>query len=128
MLFSVDDIWNKSYMNWGNEMKMKKWSSQSFSTLFSVVYWWGRREGEELHQNQPVKLTRFILLTRKAVLHSSWCSSLSVSIYNCLVFFLKAYFSKALYLFVWWSLIIGLHIMRRMLICQQKPATKLMLP
>ena len=25
---SVDDIWNKSYMNWGNEMKMKKWSSQ----------------------------------------------------------------------------------------------------
>ena len=25
---SVDDIWNKSYMNCGNEMKMKKWSSQ----------------------------------------------------------------------------------------------------
>ena len=25
---SVNDIWNKSYMNCGNEMKMKKWSSQ----------------------------------------------------------------------------------------------------
>ena len=25
---SVNDIWNKSYMNYGNEMKMKKWSSQ----------------------------------------------------------------------------------------------------
>ena len=25
----VNDIWNKSYMNCGNEMKMKKWSSQS---------------------------------------------------------------------------------------------------
>ena len=24
----VNDIWNKSYMNCGNEMKMKKWSSQ----------------------------------------------------------------------------------------------------
>ena len=24
---SVNDIWNKSYMNFGNEMKMKKWSS-----------------------------------------------------------------------------------------------------
>ena len=23
---SVNDIWNKSYMNCGNEMKMKKWS------------------------------------------------------------------------------------------------------
>ena len=106
MLFSVDDIWNKSYMNWGNEMKMKKWSSQSFSMLFSVVYLWGRREREELHQNQPVKLTRFILLTRKAVLHCSWCSSLSLSIYNCLPF---SSFSSlaARYLFVWWSLIIG---------------------
>ena len=26
---SVNDIWNKSYMNCGNEMKVKKWSSQS---------------------------------------------------------------------------------------------------
>ena len=25
---SVNDIWNKSYMNCGNEMKMEKWSSQ----------------------------------------------------------------------------------------------------
>ena len=25
---SVNDIWNKSYMNCGNELKMKKWSSQ----------------------------------------------------------------------------------------------------
>ena len=25
---SVNDIWNKSYRNCGNEMKMKKWSSQ----------------------------------------------------------------------------------------------------
>ena len=25
---SVNDIWNKSYMNCGNEMKMKKWSWQ----------------------------------------------------------------------------------------------------
>ena len=25
---SVNGIWNKSYMNSGNEMKMKKWSSQ----------------------------------------------------------------------------------------------------
>ena len=25
---SVNDIWNKSYMNCGNEMKVKKWSSQ----------------------------------------------------------------------------------------------------
>ena len=25
---SVNDIWNKSYMNCGNEMKMKKWSLQ----------------------------------------------------------------------------------------------------
>ena len=25
---SVNDIWNKSYVNCGNEMKMKKWSSQ----------------------------------------------------------------------------------------------------
>ena len=25
---SVNDMWNKSYMNCGNEMKMKKWSSQ----------------------------------------------------------------------------------------------------
>ena len=24
----VNDLWNKSYMNFGNEMKMKKWSSQ----------------------------------------------------------------------------------------------------
>ena len=24
----VDDIWNKPYMNYGNEMEMKKWSSQ----------------------------------------------------------------------------------------------------
>ena len=24
----VNDIWNKSYMNCGNEMKMKRWSSQ----------------------------------------------------------------------------------------------------
>ena len=34
---------------------------------------------DELHQNQPVELTRFILLTRKAVLHSSRCSSLALS-------------------------------------------------
>ena len=27
---TVNDIWNKSYMNWGNEMKMKKWSSHFF--------------------------------------------------------------------------------------------------
>ena len=27
-LIYVNDIWNKSYMNCGNEMKMKKWSSQ----------------------------------------------------------------------------------------------------
>ena len=27
-LYCVNDIWNKSYMNCGNEMKMKKWSSQ----------------------------------------------------------------------------------------------------
>ena len=26
--YFVNDIWNKSYMNCGNEMKMKKWSSQ----------------------------------------------------------------------------------------------------
>ena len=26
--FCVNDIWNKSYMNCENEMKMKKWSSQ----------------------------------------------------------------------------------------------------
>ena len=26
--FCVNDIWNKSYMNCGNEMKMKRWSSQ----------------------------------------------------------------------------------------------------
>ena len=26
--FIINDIWNKSYMNCGNEMKMKKWSSQ----------------------------------------------------------------------------------------------------
>ena len=26
--FSVNDIWNKSYMNCGNEMEMKRWSSQ----------------------------------------------------------------------------------------------------
>ena len=25
---SVNHIWNKSYMNCGNEIKMKKWSSQ----------------------------------------------------------------------------------------------------
>ena len=25
---SVTDIWNKSYMNYGNEIKMKKWSLQ----------------------------------------------------------------------------------------------------
>ena len=25
---SVDDIWNKSYMNCRNDIKMKKWSSQ----------------------------------------------------------------------------------------------------
>ena len=25
---SVNDIWNKSYVNCGNEMKMKRWSSQ----------------------------------------------------------------------------------------------------
>ena len=25
---SVNDIWNKSYMNCGNEIEMKKWSSQ----------------------------------------------------------------------------------------------------
>ena len=65
--------------------------------LFSVVYWWGRREGEELHQ-KSAKLTRFILLTRKAVLHSSWYSSLSLSIYNCLPnLFLSL--SSSLYLF-----------------------------
>ena len=47
----VNDIWNKSYMNCGNEMKMKKWSSQwtqfmqlhkeawkKFRTIFST---WG---------------------------------------------------------------------------------------
>ena len=28
IIFFVNDIWNKSYMNCGNEMKMKKWSSQ----------------------------------------------------------------------------------------------------
>ena len=27
-MLGVNDIWNKSYMNSGNEMKMKKWSSQ----------------------------------------------------------------------------------------------------
>ena len=26
--FFVNDIWNKSYMNCGNEMRMKRWSSQ----------------------------------------------------------------------------------------------------
>ena len=26
--FSVNDIWNKSYMSCGNEMEMKRWSSQ----------------------------------------------------------------------------------------------------
>ena len=42
-------------------------------------------------KNQPVKLIRFILLTRKAVLHCSSCSSLSLSIYNCLPLQLAIY-------------------------------------
>ena len=34
---SVDDIWNKSYMNCGNEMKMKKWL---FHHFISAVHTW----------------------------------------------------------------------------------------
>ena len=57
--------------------------------------------GEKERNSDPpksAKLTRFILLTRKAVLHSSWYSSLSLSIYNCLPnLFLSL--SSSLYLF-----------------------------
>ena len=34
---SVNDIGNKSYMNCGNEMKMKKWSSQWTHNLWNCV-------------------------------------------------------------------------------------------
>ena len=48
--------------------------------LFSVIYWWGQREGEEPHQNQPVKLTRIILLftitTYKDYFTFYYCNSL----------------------------------------------------
>ena len=39
-VFIVNDIWNKSYMNCGNEMKMKKWSSQwtQFVQFFRLLY------------------------------------------------------------------------------------------
>ena len=46
-------------------------------------------------ERNSVQLTRFILFTRKAVLHCSWCSSLSLSIYNCLVFFSKSLLLKS---------------------------------
>ena len=39
---SVYDIWNKSYMNCGNEIKMKKWSSQWtqwWSVIVAVKSW-----------------------------------------------------------------------------------------
>ena len=42
---SVNDIWNKSYMNYGNEMKMKKWSSQW--TQFMQL----RKEARNIFQN-----------------------------------------------------------------------------
>ena len=34
---SVNDIWNKSYMNCGNEMKMKKWSS-AVNAIYFIYY------------------------------------------------------------------------------------------
>ena len=36
---SVNDIWNKSYMNCGNEMKMKKWSSQWTQFMQFMQFW-----------------------------------------------------------------------------------------
>ena len=59
---SVNDIWNKSYMNCGNEMKMKKWSSQwtQFTQLRKEAWKkfriqrglspWPRDTGEMLYQ------------------------------------------------------------------------------
>ena len=36
---SVNDLWKKSYMNCGSEMKMKKWSSQwSPEFFFRLLY------------------------------------------------------------------------------------------
>ena len=35
---SVNDIWNKSYINCGNEMKMKKWSSQWMQFMHCINY------------------------------------------------------------------------------------------
>ena len=69
---------------------------------------------EKKRNSTKISQLNLFYLLAKVVLHSSWCSSLSLSIYNCLLLLLKAYFLTALYLFVWWSLIIGLHILRRM--------------
>ena len=65
-------------------------------------------------ERNSVQLTRFIyLLARRFYIVPDVLLFLYLSI-TAYSFSLKAYFSKALYLFVWWSLIIGLHIMRRM--------------
>ena len=37
-MYTVNDIWNKPYMNRGNEMKMKKWSSQCFISFPQFIY------------------------------------------------------------------------------------------
>ena len=42
-LYCVNDIWNKSYMNCGNEMKMKKWSSQWTEFTQFAIYATARR-------------------------------------------------------------------------------------
>ena len=49
-----NDIWNKSYMNCGNEMKMKKWSSQwtQFTQLRKEAW---KTKQNKTKQNKPKK-------------------------------------------------------------------------
>ena len=52
---SVNGIWNKSYMNYGNEMKMKKWSSQWTQFMQLRKEAWKRVTG-----SNPVEFLNFL--------------------------------------------------------------------
>ena len=68
---SDNDIWNKSYMNCGNEMKTKKWSSQwaQFMQLHKLLYYDGIVDGKryktKARYNKTPKEEAMSKLTKK---------------------------------------------------------------
>ena len=93
-----NDIWNKSYMNCGNEMKMKKWSSQwtQFTQLrkelsfISGWYPWGWNNRRAIYSFACTLVDR---LTYQWTVDVSFNSHLLNTLFTVLYFLLILFFA-----------------------------------